>query len=106
MHLLEQEIELLAESAGAVEQFRELLQMAAQAIEFFADVAALGEQSGFLRKASRLDAAAAQQFLQPILQSPRECRRQADRAFSNFFGFVALLFEARKQLPRRDGALR
>src|SRR5580658_3703900 len=33
MHFLEQEIELLAELACAIEQFRELLQMAAKAIE-------------------------------------------------------------------------
>src|ERR1700742_1729622 len=68
MHFLEQEIELLAEFAGAVEQFAELLQMAAKTIEFFADVAALGEQRRFLGEPCRLDAGAAQQFLQAILQ--------------------------------------
>src|ERR1700759_4071612 len=38
MHFLKQEIELLAELAGAVEQFGELRQVTAQAIEFFADI--------------------------------------------------------------------
>src|SRR5580693_2028050 len=67
MHFLEQEIEFLAEFAGAIEQLRKLLQMAPQAVELFADVAAFREQRSFLRQARRLDAAAAQQFLQPVL---------------------------------------
>src|ERR1700749_2861374 len=59
MHFLEQEIELLAEFAGAVEQLCKLLQMAAQTVELFADVAPLGEQSGLLSKPSRFDTTAA-----------------------------------------------
>src|ERR1700760_2037722 len=43
MHFLQEEIELLAEFASAVEQFRELLQVAAKAIQLFADVAPLGQ---------------------------------------------------------------
>src|SRR5579863_7382175 len=59
MHFLKQEIELLAEFASAIQKFRKLLQVAAQAIELFADVAAFGEESRFLRQTRRLDAAAA-----------------------------------------------
>src|SRR5580704_6378178 len=88
MHFLEQEIEFFPELARSVEQFCELLQMAAQTIELFADIAALGQQRCFLRKARRLDAAAAQQFFQPILQSPCERRCQTDRKFTNLFSLL------------------
>src|ERR1700722_595532 len=97
MHFLEQEIEFLAELAGAVEQFCKLLQVATQAIELFADVAALGEQRSFLSEPRRLDAAAAQQLFEAILQSPRECRSQTDRQFANLVGLLGNFRKARAQ---------
>src|SRR5579863_5241227 len=98
MHFLKQEVELLAEFAGAIEEFRKLLQMAPQAVELFTNVAALREQRSFLRQARRFDPAAAQQFFQPILQSPSERRRQTDREFPHFVGLLAYLCEPRAQL--------
>src|SRR5579862_4705448 len=97
MHFLEQEIELLAEFAGAIEQLRKLLQVAPQAVEFFADVTSLREQRGFLRQTRRLDTAAAQQFLQPILQPPRKGRRQTNREFAYLFSLLADFREPRAQ---------
>src|SRR5450631_2835909 len=58
MHFLEQEIELLAEFACAVEKFCKLLEMTSQPVELFADVAAFSEQSGLLSQPGGLNAAA------------------------------------------------
>src|SRR5579859_5087649 len=65
MHLLQQEIQLLAELARAVKQFPKLLQVAAQTVQLFADVAALGKYRRFLREPRRIERRAAQHFLQP-----------------------------------------
>src|SRR5882724_12064300 len=64
VHFLKKEVELLSGLAGAIKQLSELLQMTAQAVEFLADVAALGQQRGFLSEARGLNARAAQQFLE------------------------------------------
>src|SRR6267142_1775331 len=69
MHFLQKKIELLAEFARAVQQFPKLLQVATQAIQFFADVAALGQDRGFLREARRINRRAAEQIFQTTFQA-------------------------------------
>ncbi len=89
MHLLQQKIQFLAEFSGAVEKLCKLLQVATQAIEFFADVAALCKQRGFLGQTSRLDACTIQEFFEAGLESPREGRRQRFGQIADLIGLLA-----------------
>src|ERR1700724_893820 len=89
MHLLEKKIQFLTQLSGAVQEFRELLHVTPQAVQFFADIAALRKQGGFLRKPSRLDPGAVEEFLEPRLQAPRKSGRQGDRKFAHFFRLLA-----------------
>ena len=50
-HLLQQEVELLADFAALVEQPEEVLDVGFHAHQLLADVAALGQQRGFLQDA-------------------------------------------------------
>ncbi len=59
LHFLQEEIELLADFAGARHQAAELVDVAEQARELFANVGALGEQRRFLSQAAWFDGSAA-----------------------------------------------
>src|SRR5476651_35300 len=97
MHFLKEEIEFLASFARTVEQFAELLEMAAEPVQLLADVAAFGQKGRFLRKARRLDAGAAEQFLQAILQAARKRWCQRGGEFTDPFGLLADAREAAAQ---------
>ena len=55
IHFLKQKIEFLAHLASGVEQPGELRRMNLQPRQFFADIAAVGQNRGFLRQPLRID---------------------------------------------------
>ena len=66
IHLLQQKIELLADFAAGVEQRRELRRMDLQPGQLFADIAAVGQDRGFLRQPLRIDLRAFEQILAAV----------------------------------------
>ncbi len=77
VHFLQKKVELLADLAARLEQRVQLPGVDLQPCHFLADVAAVGQQRGFLRQPLRFHARALEQLGQPLLQARLKGRRGA-----------------------------